>query len=1112
MLKDPSHQAKAERQRPSTANGGTPRASAFPVVAIGASAGGLKVTTNLLEAMPIKTEMALILVQHLDPNHPSLLSKLLSKHTALKVLEAAEGMPVEREHLYVIPPGKYLSVSEGVLRLSAPTTHRGARLPFNFLLQSVAESYGADAVCVVLSGTGDDGSEGLRAVKLKSGYVIVQDPAEAEYAGMPENAVATGAVDAVLPVAKIAAKLIDRARGGRPAPEIQRSPERDPAPVADPVQAGDPAPSALSPDHLAEILEFLRANHAHDFTPYKPGTLRRRIERRMAMAAIPPKDTGRYLDVLRADPKELDQLAKDLLIHVTGFFRDPDTFKLMSDTIVRELVEKADRQLRVWIAGCSTGEEAYSLAMLFRERITAADDTVGRVRLQVFASDVDADAVAVARAGLYPAAIQADVSPERLARFFTEEEQGFRIKPELRAAVVFTVQDLLTDPPFSRLDLVSCRNLMIYLEPAAQAKAIALFHFALNESGVLLLGGAETVDAADHRFRVISKPARLFRHVGRHRPSELDFAALGDTLQIPRRPGRVDAPSRQSVLAGLCSKYLIDTHAPAMVLSNRKHEYLFSMGPTERYLRVAAGQPTQDLLAMVREDTRIRLRLAIERAVQENGRISVPGGRTNQDGRPVPFAIEVQPIEHEGETLLLICFIDQAAREPSDAASFSAADGARVTELEKELETVRAELQSAVRNLDLSSQEQKAINEEALSVNEEFQSTNEELLTSKEELQSLNEELTALNSQLQGTLEQQRTTSNDMLNVLNSTDVATLFLDTELRIRFFTPATHSLFSMIEGDVGRPLADLRSLASDGLLDPDARAVLKTLVPVEREISAPDGVWFRRRILPYRTHDASVEGVVITFNDITRRKQAARALEDAKLEAEWANTAKSRFLAAASHDLRQPLQTLALLQGLLANGVEGENNKRLVARLDDTLGAMSGMLNTLLDINQIEAGIVRAELATFPINGLLNRLRDEFGYPAQAQGLTLRVVPCSLSVHSDTRLLEQIVRNLLSNALKYTKRGGVLLGCRRRHGVLSIEVWDTGVGIPETEQAAIFEEYHQLDNAARERSRGLGLGTLDRQAAKHAAAPPRPGRIAPRQGLDVRRRGSAFAGRR
>ncbi len=374
----------------------------------------------------------------------------------------------------------------------------------------------------------------------------------------------------------------------------------------------------------------------------------------------------------------------------------------------------------------------------------------------------------------------------------------------------------------------------------------------------------------------------------------------------------------------------------------------------------------------------------------------------------------------------------------------------------------------------LSGEEQKVINEEALSINEEYQSTNEELLTSKEELQSLNEELTALNSQLQETLERQRTTSDDLQNVLYSTDVATLFLDTSLKIRFFTPATKSLFSVIPGDVGRPLADLKSLSADTALSDDARAVLKSLQPIDREIEALDGVWFMRRILPYRTHDNRVEGVVITFTDITERKHIAKALEAAKHQAELANVAKSRFLAVASHDLRQPLQTLALLQGLLATTVQGEKAQKTVARIEVTLTAMTDMLNTLLDINRIEAGTVRPELVTFPINELLGRLRDEFTYNAQAQGISLHVVPCGLAIHSDPRLLEQMIRNLISNALKYTERGKVLLGCRRREGKLSIEVWDTGIGIAAEEQVAIFDEYHQLDNAARERSRGLGLG--------------------------------------
>jgi two-component system CheB/CheR fusion protein len=476
---------------------------------------------------------------------------------------------------------------------------------------------------------------------------------------------------------------------------------------------------------------------------------------------------------------------------------------------------------------------------------------------------------------------------------------------------------------------------------------------------------------------------------------------------------------------------------------------------------------------MARPNTRIRLRSAIQRATQENLRIVVDGGRADASA----FNIAVHPVLYEGENLLLVCFIDEPAHEQKKGRRATPLDATRVAELEQELEATRTELLGAIRNLELSSEQQKAINEEALSVNEEYQSTNEELLTSKEELQSLNEELTALNSQLQETLERQRTTSNDLQNILYSTDVATLFLDTELNIRFFTPATKALFSVIPSDVGRPLADLSSLAADSALLADARAVLQTLSPVEREIEARSGAWYIRRILPYHTQDNGVEGVVVTFIDITEQRHTADALETAKREAQLANTAKSRFLAAASHDLRQPLQALSLMRGALDRRIREDRKEdalELVARLDETAAAASGMLNALLDINQLEAGTVHAEMVSFPIADLLGRLKDEFTYHAQAQNLVLRVVQCGLSTYSDPRLLEQIIRNLLSNALKYTTRGKVLLGCRRRKDVLSIEIWDTGVGIPNEELQTIFDEYHQLDNAARERSRGLGLG--------------------------------------
>jgi two-component system, chemotaxis family, CheB/CheR fusion protein len=1030
----------------------------FLIVGIGASAGGLDACRKLIEALPASNGMAFILVQHLDPTHESMMVDLLAGHTQMAVHQAADGALLKPDHLYVIPPGTYLSVGSGALHLSEPLARHGTRLPFDFLLNSLAEEYGERAVGVILSGPAADGSLGLKAVKEKGGLVIAQDPDEAAHDGMPRNAILTGAVDLVLSVAKIPDALVKYDR--RMALTRTQNGSR---------------PQDAAQDWLPKIIDLIRAKTAHDFRHYKPGTLQRRIERRMAMAAIETDDMDRYLKILHSNARELDLLAKDLLINVTSFFRDPKVFDLLAEKIVPDLVRShaPGEPLRIWIAGCSTGEETYSLAMLFREQISAAKRSI---KLQVFASDVDPDAIASAREGLYPETIEAEVSPERLARFFSKEAQGYRVLSELRAVVVFTEQDVLADPPFSRLDLVSCRNLLIYLLPEAQAKVISIFHFALRQGGVLLLGNSETVVNADGCFETISKPERIYRHIGRSRPGELGFSlSAGDGLRLPAHAGQDPAPSRQTTLAELCRRLVMESYAPAAVLINNKHECLYYQGPTDRYLHVPAGHPTRDLFAMTLPNIRIRLRSAIQRATQENLRIVVEGGRANQGASA--FNIAVHPVLGEGEHLLLVCFIDAPVHEQKKGRRATPLDATRVAELEQELEATRIELLGAIRNLELSSEQQKAINEEALSVNEEYQSTNEELLTSKEELQSLNEELTALNSQLQEALERQRTTSNDLQNILYSTDVATLFLDIELNIRFFTPATKALFSLIPSDVGRPLADLSSLAADSALLADARAVLQNLSPVEREIEARSGAWYIRRILPYHTQDNGVEGVVITFADITERRHTADALEAAEREARLANIAKSRFLAAASHDLRQPLQALSLMRGALERRIREDRKEEaleLVARLDETAAAVSGMLNTLLDINQLEAGTVHAEMVSFPIADLLDRLKDEFTYHAQAQNLALRVVRCGLSIYSDPRLLEQIIRNLLSNALKYTTRGKVLLGCRRRKDVLSIEIWDTGVGIPNEELQTIFDEYHQLDNAAHERSRGLGLG--------------------------------------
>jgi two-component system CheB/CheR fusion protein len=1021
----------------------------FSIVAIGASAGGLGACMKLLAALPSNIGMAFLVVLHLEPNHESLLVELLGARTLMPVVQATDGMPIESDRVYVIPPGVLLWVDAlGFLRLSKPPLQRGDRLPFDFLLATLATAFAARVVCVILSGAGADGSLGLRAVKAKGGLVLVQRTDEAEYNGMPSSAVATGEVDEVLKAAQIAARLVERKNGRRTT-----------------LTGGDDG-------RLSEIVAYLREMTSHDFTLYKRGTLERHVARRMARASI--ASASSYLAWLRLDEGELMALAREMLINVTSFFRDPLVFAYLAKDVAPALVRDhpAGVALRIWTAGCSSGEEAYSLAILFLEEISAQKRDI---KLQIFASDVDADAVVVAREGHYGDLIEADVTAERLKRFFTPEGRGYRVSPELRNHVVFTVHDVLSDPPFAKVDIISCRNLLIYLLPEAQARVASAFHFALNPGGLLLLGNSEAIAADDDGFARVSRSERLYRRETGALPRQFVLSPrIGDSQRAFPRPVNPLSALSSNALAEHCRASVLAHYAPPAMLINAKAECLFVQGATDRYLKVAAGRQSSDAVSLAREGVTVKLRLAIETAMRTKKPFVSAVGRLKDGAGQIAFKIRVEPAPNGAEEMYLVCFVEQAAEVVVKGRSHYPAKVAAGAENEIDIEATRAEFQLVVRDLEARGAKQIAINDEAFIMNEEFQTKNEELMASKEELQSLNEELNALNSQLQETLERQRTLADDLQNVLYSTEVATIFLDAHLNIRFFTPATKALFRVIASDIGRPLSDLKSFGPDDDLPADAQRVLDTQTPIEREVSGQNDSWFMRRVLPYRTRDLTTEGVVITFANVTERRQTAQALDAAKRQAEQASTAKSRFLAAASHDLRQPLQTLCLIQGLLAIKVTGVKEQKLIARLEDALGAMTNMLNTLLDINLIEVGAVKVAFTDVPVADLLNRMRVDLTDQAESQGLKLIVMPCRLSIRTDPPLLEQMLRNLLSNALKYTPRGRVLLGCRRRLGKLRIEIWDTGRGIPTSALDAIFEEYHQIDNAARERSRGLGLG--------------------------------------
>ena len=855
-----------EREQPGTAEESCAVSGAnshpCPVVAIGASAGGLEAFQELFRHMPADTGYAFVVLQHLSPRHETLIPELLAPLTAMPVRTVEEETVIEANHIYVMPPHGTLTVDDCVLYLSRSSRIRGRRSPIDRFFRSLAEDQEDEAVGIILSGTGTDGALGLKAIKERGGLTLSQAPEAARYDSMPRSAVLTGAVDFVLPIERMPARMIEHLRQRREAEGQWGNPEKFREEVA---------------SYLGKICAILRRETGHDFRRYKQSTLVRRVRRRMSEARSP--SVYAYVERLSQEPKEVEQLFRDLLISVTHFFRDPEAFELLAAKVVPRLFEgkDADGFVRVWVAGCATGEEAYSLAILLREHLAGIENPP---QVQVFATDIDAQALETARQALYSEGIASQISAERLERYFVKHGNMYQVSRDIREMCLFSLHNLIADPPFSRLDLVSCRNVLIYLESDLQKKVIALFHYALRTGGYLLLGPSEMVSGQPELFRTLDKKHRVFqsRDTVPRPPFRFPLSERGRLgVRLIDESHRRSVPRQQEV-ARTFETILLESYAPACVVVNERGDIVYFSPRTGRYLEPPSGTPTMSVVDMARKGLRLDIRTALHKAVNSRVPVVHENVTFELDGQKHQVNLIVRPMPELGDDpgLFMVVFQEVVAVATEGAVLFSAGlvalDDPIVRRLEAELRSTKDYLQATLEELESSNEELVSSNEELLSMNEELQSANEELQTSKEELQSVNEELETVNAELKKKVEELDRVNSDLQNLFQSTRIATVFVDRELRIKKFTPATVEVFRLIDGDVGRPIADIAPRFTGGDLVRDIREVLRTLSIRERQVRVEEGeAWYLLRILPYRTVEDVIDGVVLTFLDITELKR-------------------------------------------------------------------------------------------------------------------------------------------------------------------------------------------------------------------------------------------------
>ena len=843
--------------------------SALTIVGVGASAGGLEAFSQLLEAVPADAGLALVLVQHLAPDHDSALPILLSTHTKMPVVQVSDGIRIEADHVYVIPPNMQMELDGSALTLMPRPTDRTQHLSIDTFFASLARFADGQSIAVILSGTASDGAIGIRDVKAAGGITIAQKPESAKYESMPRAAIATGMVDLVLTPSEIGKELARIASH----PYVRRpSAARDDAAVRD-VQ-------------LYKIFELLRPVSGVDFRHYKRPTIRRRLQRRMALHRL--TDVDAYIALLQSRPAELRELFQDLLIHVTRFFREPESFAALVEEVWPRIVEgrNPEHPIRVWVCGCATGEEAYSVAIALVEFLGKAHS---ELRVQIFATDVSSTAIEHARAGVYSAAIAEDVGPERLRRFFTKTDGHYRVNKVIRDMCVFASQDLTKDPPFSRLDLVMCRNVLIYMDTVLQNKLIALFHYALNANGFLVLGEAETVGAQANLFSLVDKKYRIHRKKGS--PRALPMVAFPvDYHSAPARK-RLEAEvhAGESGVQREVSRIILDRFAPAGVVVDNDMQVVQFRGQTGAFLEPAPGDASFNLLKMVREGLLHGLRTALHQARKSRGPVRHDGLQVRSARGWTPAALEVIPLTALQRPHFLVLFEQPAAKRGATAAKpvpvkavrgqRRSSEGSKAVLLQRELAASREYLQSIIQELEAANEELQSANEEILSSNEELQSTNEELDTAKEELQSTNEELNTVNEELHGRNEEMSRINSDLMNLVGSVQIAIVIVSPDLRIRRFTPMAEKVLNLIPSDVDRSIGHINPNIDCPDLERLIRECMETVSPIERDVQDRQGKWFSLRIRPYKSLDNKIDGAVVALFDVDSLKRSEQRIATA-----------------------------------------------------------------------------------------------------------------------------------------------------------------------------------------------------------------------------------------